>query len=185
MSRLAIALVPLMLLVAACGGDEGPGTVSLYDRAPVPPVPDRTHPVDAAWVGPDGMLDPAAVDDGEYWGEAVGAGSGRPIVVFDLSQALFGPACIDALGADACTDDYGVVTEPHGTLVSPIDALSSVTVVAESRQNYAVDANELASLLWGGPPAKEAPAGYAYRPYPFLLTVSGGKVVEARQIWVP
>ena len=123
--------------------------------------------------------------DGNYWAEAIAVGSGRPFILFSLSQAVFGPTCIDELGAQECDDEYGVIAEPHGTLQVLWDDLDSVTVAAESRQNYAVPGAELASLVGGNLPSADAPADYSYVPYPFLLTVRNGQIVEAHQIWVP
>ncbi len=177
------ALLPALLALAACGGD-GVATVQPYDRAPVPAVPDRTAPIDPATIGGDNALN-ANVADGDYWAEAIAVGSGVPFIMFDLSQALFGQRCIDQLGAQACEDEYGVIAEPRGTLQVLWDDLQSVTVVAESRQNYAVPGAELAALIGGNDPSAAAPPAYHYVAYPFLLTVRNGQIVEAHQIWVP
>ena len=111
--------------------------------------------------------------DGDYWAEAIAVGSGRPFIMFDLSQAVFGD------------DDYEVIDEPHGTLLVLWDDLQSVTVVAKDRQNYAVPGAELASLVGGNPPSRSAPTDYRYVQFPFLLTIRSGQIVEAHQIWVP
>ena len=161
----------LLVLLAACGGDSVQ-IVQPYDRAPVPAVPDRTAPIDPAALAADGTLT-AGVADGEYWAEAIAVGSGRPFILFDLSQAVFR------------NDDFEVIDEPHGTLEVLWDDLDSVTVAADSRQNYAVPGAELASLIGGNSPSVDAPAEYHYVPYPFLLTVRDGQIVEAHQIWVP
>ena len=57
-------------------------------------------------------------------------------------------------------------------------------MVDPQRRNYAITGTELASLLGGAKPSTPAPATYAYQPYPFLLTVLAGAVVEAHQIWL-
>lgn len=163
----------LALVLVACV-DDGADTLEPYDRAPVPAVPDRTTAVD-----------PATIADGDYWAEATAVGSGRPIIVFELMQAFFGDGCIAELGADACEDDYGVLREPSVTISVLWDSLQSVTVVAENRQNYAVPGAELASLIGGNEPSADAPADYHYVPYPFLVTVRNGAIVEAHQIWLP
>lgn len=184
MRRRVLVLLPAALvLLAACGGD-GIQTVQPYDRAPVPAVPDRTAPIDPETIGGDNAL-MASVADGDYWAEAVAVGSGRPFIMFDLSQAVFGQRCIDELGAEQCADEYAVISEPHGTLTVLWDDLQSVTVVAESRQNYAVPGAELASLIGGNAPSADAPADYKYVPYPFLVTVRNGTIVDVHQIWVP
>lgn len=176
---LAIALV----LLAACA-DDSVRTVQPYDRAPVPAVPDRTTPVRRQSVAVDGSLAPS-IEDGDYWAEATAVGSGRPFIMFDLAQALFGPTCIEELGAEACEDEYAVIAEPHGTITVLWETLQSVTVVAENQQNYAVPGAELASLIGGNDPSADAPADYRYVPYPFLVTVRDGTIIEAHQIWVP
>ncbi len=171
MSRaLRLACLCALVLLAACGGDDEQ-TVQPYDRAPVPAVPDHTAAIDPATIAADGSL--TNVADGDYWAEATAVGSGRPFIMFDLSQALFSD------------DDYQVINDPHGTLQVLWDDLQSVTVVATTKQNYAVPGTELALLIGGNAPSAEAPADYRYTPYPFLITVRGGAIVEAHQIWVP
>ena len=50
----------------------------------------------------------------------------------------------------------------------------------------AVDvAHGQAVRLVQGEAPQGGPVDYQYTPFPFLLTISGGRVVEARQIWVP
>ena len=159
--------------MVGCGGGYGPGTVSLYDRAPVPAVPDRTAAVTT----------PLA--NGDYWAELVTVDAAGATLTFDLAQALFADACVEELGADECPNDFGVVAEPHVELASPALSLTSGSVVAQSRQNYAVTADELIRLASGDPPSAGAPDDYAYVPFPFLVTVADGAVVQARQIWVP
>lgn len=176
------ALVVVLVVLVACG-DDGVQTVQPYDRAPVPAVPDRTATIDPALVAGDGSL--TTVADGDYWAQAVAVGSGAPFIMFDLSQAFFGQTCIDELGEQQCEGEYGVLDEPHETVTVLWDDLQSVTVVAESQQNYAVPGAELASLIGGNAPSSDAPDGYRYVPYPFLVTVRDGTIVDAHQIWVP
>lgn len=183
MRRSGAAVAVALVLLVACADDE-PDTVQPYDRAPVPAVPDRTTEIREQSIAADGSLAPS-MTDGDYWAEATAVGSGRPFIMFDLSQALFGQTCIDELGEQACENDYGVISEPHGTLTVLWDELPSVTVVAESRQNYAVPGAELASLIGGNAPSADAPADYQYVPYPFLITVRNGTIIAAHQIWVP
>lgn len=181
MIRVAFAVG--LLSLAACA-DDAPDALEPYDRAPVPAVPERTRPIDPTWVAGDGSLT-SAIADGDYWAEAAGVGSGRPFILFDLSQALFGQACVDELGEAQCEGEYGVIAEPHGTLQVLWDDLQSATVTAESRQNYWVPGAELASLIGGNSPSADAPADFEYVPYPFLVTVRHGVIVEAHQIWIP
>ena len=161
----------LVVLLAGCGGD-GVQTVQPYDRAPVPAVPNQTAIIDPTTIAGDGSLTPN-MRDGDYWAEAIAVGSGVPFILFDLSQALFSD------------DDYQVIDDPHGTLQVLWDDLQSVTVVATTKQNYAVPGAELASLIGGNAPSVDAPADYRYTAYPFLVTMRGGTIVEVHQIWVP
>ena len=167
---------PMLIVTVVCGllagcTKDAAIHISLYDHAPVPAVPDRT----AAVAG--------SPNDGAYWAQNVTLKDGQ--LLFTLAQAFFGPACTAELGAQACTDDYGTTDEGHGHVtVAPSD-LRIVTVVDADRQNYAITGAELATLVDGGKPDATAPVGFSYLDDPFLLTVTGGVVVEAREIWVP
>lgn len=177
-ARRLVAVAAAALLLVGCGGDDGLGTVELYDRVPVPAVPDRTAAVDPAATALDG--------DGAYWAELVGFDlGGDPVFTFDVSQALFAQACIDTLGADECPNDFGVVAEPHLLVTASAGTVTRVTVAAENQQNFAITADELLRLVAGEAPAAAAPDGFAYVEFPYLLTVRGGTVVAANQIWVP
>ena len=182
MTRRSWFVVAALVGLTACGSDPGPGTVHLYDHAPVPAVPDRTAPPTALSAGA-AMMGYDAVD-GVYWAVPTGGGDSSH-VEFDVSQALFGPTCVSTLGADACPNDYGVIDDPHVVISAPAADLQIVSVVDADQQNYAVDGPELAALAHGAAPAAAAPEGFEYVGFPFLLTVSNGRIIEARQIWVP
>jgi hypothetical protein len=174
--RVCALVVAAGVLLGACGGDDGPGTVHLYDRAPVPAVPDRTAAVSA-----DGDL-----PDGDYWAELTGWSDGNPPVLdFRLTQAFFADTCTSELGADRCANDYGVQQQPERLLTTATDSLQTITVVAGNRQNYAITADELGSLAGGNAPSAPAPADFTFGDYPFLVTLRDGVVVAAHQIWVP
>ncbi|HAP76522.1 MAG TPA: hypothetical protein DCR14_10605 [Acidimicrobiaceae bacterium] len=175
-AKIGGVVLAVLVALAVIGNlliDDTEDVVKLYDRAPVPAVPSRTEPVPA-----DGAL-----PDGSYWVETIEAVDGG--LQLTVMQAFFGPACVEELGDDECPNDYGVVAAP--TAVLPVAATDtvSITVVADTRQNYAVFPDELVRLAGGQPPAAEAPDTYTYVPYPFLATVRDGAVVELRQIWVP
>jgi hypothetical protein len=174
-ARLLGAVSVACFALVACGGDEGPGTVSLYDRAPVPGVPDRTTAVDSTGL----------TQDGPYWGELLPADASRPALTFHITQAFFADACAEELGADECPNDFGTLDKPSLDVDAALTDLVVVSVVTDDRVNFAVTADELFSVAAGAPPAAEAPEGFAFVPFPFLLTVRDGKVVEARQIWLP
>jgi hypothetical protein len=173
------AVVVSMLLIAACGGDHA-AVVHLYDHAPVPPVPDRTTPIDGGWATSGKGL--AGLADGQYWSEKVMDRNGA--LQFELSQALFGSACEAVAAAEQCVDGYVPVRDPSGTVVVPAASLTTVTVAGGDRQNFAITGAELLVLVNNGEPDPLAPDSYVYMHFPFLLTVTGGTVTEARQVWV-
>ena len=173
--RRSVAVLAAVVLLAACGDDAE--VLKAYDRAPVPAVPDRTQPVEPAWV--DSQV---GLADGQYWAEDAAVDAGR--IVFSVVQVFFGPACEVELGAENCMNDYGVLDEPTGEVAVDPAALRIVSVAAEDQRNFSIPGSELLRLVQGESP-DGAPADYGYTPFPFLLTVTGGQVSEARQIWVP
>ena len=175
-SRLIAIAAAALVVMTACGGDEGPGTIKLYDPAPVPAVPDRTAAIDPSMsaLGPDG----------QYWATLSG-GSTDQTLTFLLTQAFFADACVEELGADQCPNDYGTLDEPNALVTVPMTDVDSATVVADNRQNFAVTPQEMFILAGGQPPSEGAPEGFKYVPFPYLLTVRDGMVAEAHQIWLP
>ena len=154
-----------LALVAGCS-DPGLGVVHLYDPAPVPFVPDRTTEVAAT----------GTLADGFYWATVADsdpAAADPATITFTLVRAEF-----DTDGAVAITDEPAREVEVDAT------TLKFASVAALTRKNYAVTPEELAGLVAGITPSSPAPTDYAYQPYPFLLTVEGGVVSEAYQIWL-
>ena len=172
-NRTAVVAMAVMLggLTVACSDSEG--GAKLYDRAPVPAVPDQTSAIPAT-----GQL-----PDGQYWADAAEVVDGN--IELTLMQAFFGPSCITALGEEDCPNDYGVQVEPSLTMRVMADSTLTATVAADSGQNYVVFGDELSTLISGGQPAGSAPDAYSYTPFPFLVTIDGGVVTELHQIWVP
>ena len=181
------AVVGMIAGLASCG-DGGTEKVALYTTAAPAPVPAQTRAINPAWVEGNGETLGTDVASGEYWATVSGVGTGaEPFVEFDLSQAFFGAACVQQFAGDvdACANDYGVVPEPHGTLAAQQSRLDIVTVVGIDQRNFAVTSAELIALVGGDPPAAEAPDDYAYVAFPFIVTVAGGEITAARQIWTP
>jgi hypothetical protein len=166
--------VPLALAAALLAGGcskDGPPTVQLYTRVPVPAVPDRTAP-------------PSVSEDGQYWATAVTFSKNNGLE-FSLAQAFFGDTCTTELGADRCANGFGVDdSKKAGLSISP-GGLPLVTVVAANGQNYAIDGAELARLVTGESPSASAPTDYKYIAGPFLVTVSGGTFTAANEILTP
>ena len=177
-ARRAALLVAASLALTACGGDDRPATFKLYDRAPVPGVPDRT-----AAIGPEAS---ALAPDGQYWADLIGGrDTDTPTFDFLLTQAFFAASCVEELGVEGCPNDFGTLDEPNVTVTVQVADVGSATVVSDDRRNFAVTPQELFTLAGGEPPSKGSPDGYAYAPFPFLLTVRGGEIVTASQIWLP
>lgn len=179
--------VGLVASLAACG-DDGPEKVPLYATTAPAPVPQQTNAIDPAWVESSGETLGTNVAAGDYWGTVGGVGVGaEPFIEFDLSQAFFGEACIEEFGddPDACVNDIGVKSDPHGLLPAFESTLQVVTVVGIDQRNFAINAAELIALVSGEQPAAEAPDDYQFAPFPFVVTVSGGAITAVRQIWTP
>lgn len=176
-------------------GDGGSATVPATTAAPGTPYAAAQRPamtgatsvIDTAWIDA-ATGEVGAIPDGIYWG-ATQPGNITDVVTFDLTQAYFGEFCVAHFGdtaADDCANDFGVVADPHGLLVVPAERLTVVSVAdAATQRNYSIDGAELARLVAGAPPAAGAPAGYSYTAFPFAITISGGTIVSATQIWLP
>ena len=169
---MALAAMAAVLSLTGCGSDEE--AVSPYDKAPVPAVPDRTQALPAA---------DAPLPAGQYWATATGVDG--PAVKFTLAQAFFGPTCVVALGQDACDGDVGVQDTPSRDILVAPTGVSPLSVVSEDRENFAVPADEFVRLVAGDAPSSDAPDGFAFQPYPFLVTVAAGNVTGIQQIWMP
>jgi hypothetical protein len=162
MRRLAIAIVIAVALVG-CGEDGPAKFAELYDTAPPPAVPASTDPVPASG---------EPLPDGTYWSN-VTASTGDTLD-FRVMQATFS------------TDAIEVTDEPARDLSSPAASIVTATVVDASTQvNYAVTGSELARLSAGETPNTPEGVTFTYTPFPFLITVRGGEVVTALQIWMP
>lgn len=180
MRRTAAALVALVLL-AGCGGEEGPAKFpDLYDTAPVPAIPSQTAPVDPA-------VQPPA--DGDYWATLIGGATPDQggVLTFLLVQAFFGEDCLAQFpdDPDACANDIGVLDDPSQQFDTPAAALRTASVVTPERVNYAVTGDELVRLALGEPPNTPEGVEFTYTPFPFLVTVREGQAVRAQQIWQP
>ena len=204
MRRHLIVVAALALLTGACSGSDeaadattadattaadattlAPGTP--YAPAARPAMTGATGAIDTTWI--DAVTgEVGAIPDGIYWG-TTRPGNITDVVTFELTQAYFGEFCLAHFGdtaTDDCVNDYGVVADPHGLLVVPAEQLTVVSVTDSATQkNYSIDGGELARLVAGAPPAATAPAGFGYVAFPFAITITGGTIVSATQVWVP
>jgi hypothetical protein len=173
MRRGVLFLAAVAALLVAC--KDAPLVVHPYDKAPVPAVPDRTQAV----------TETTPLPDGQYWAPEVTVDADGFRLHFTLAQAFFGPGCAEALGADRCDGDAGVLSEPSRDLVVAAEGRAPISVVDVQQRNYAVTADELVSLIAGNAPSADAPTGFTYTPFPYLLTALNGEVVSIQQIWMP
>ncbi len=171
---LVVAITTVALLgLAAC--KDAPIVVHPYDKSPVPAVPDRTEAVTEA----------EPLPDGQYWAPAVTVDADGFRLHFTLAQAFFGSACADALSADQCDGDVGVLTDPSRDLTVAPEGRAPISVVDAKQNNFAVPSDELVRLIAGEQPSADAPDGFAYVDFPYLLTALNGEVVSIQQIWMP
>lgn len=124
--------------------------------------------------------------DGTYWATAA-AVSGTSEIVFHVARVRFGEDCLlwaeANLREDACLNDYGVEEYPEAYAgISPA-AVVSVADPAGPGRNFSVDTAALEDLVRGV--TVGAPAGYFWVPFPFIVGVRDGEIVEAHQLWVP
>lgn len=148
---------------------------ALYALAGPPAVPESTLEIPA-----DNDL-----ADGVYYGVArVGEAPG---VVMELTQLFTGEACRTwgAVSGDPCDNDYGVDGDPQAFRPLPSGATVTVARSDAPGTSYRIDAAELTRLVGGEPPAAGAPAGFAYTPFAFIVTIADGEVTRAEQWWTP
>ena len=162
-------------LAASACGDDDPDTT--WAQVEAPSVVDQTDDV----VVVEGTL-----ADGRYWGTvALVSGSGE--VVFRVVKARFGAFC-EAWAADqgremGCPNDYDVETFPDAHAALADDAAVTVAVPDGPGTNLTITASRLEALIAGAP--GDVPSGYTWVPFPFVVRVDDGYVVDAQQFWVP
>ena len=151
-------------------------------------VPEVTAAIDPAWIESSGETIGTDIADGQYWAQAMspfeGAQSG---ITLSLSQAFFGSACTSQFPGDddACMNDYGVLDDPSGEFPAFLGDLQRVAVIdGMTQQSYIIDGPELAALVSGADPSIDVDFS-GYVGFPFIATVSGGKVVALEQLFVP
>jgi len=149
----------------------------LYEGVLWPTVPaDHTDPVPASGVLPDGV----------YWASYSGGEEMTPAIT--VFEAYFGPECISKAEefGDECLNDIFVAPDPVrdiDDLPFAADVYLTVSDVA-TKQSHRITPAELVQIRAGSPSA-EAPGGYSYVPFAFLLTVENGEIVGFEQIWTP
>lgn len=146
----------------------------LYEPVPAPSLTgDRTDEFPA-----EGLL-----GNGQYWVTYNGTDSpDAPFV--SLFVAYFGEACVEAAAAfnDECYGDLFVTPTPTRDIDDlPVSDDALITVAdARSTSNYRITFDELRAASTGAQSA-DAPTGYAYTPFAFLMTVIDGEIVAFEQ----
>lgn len=169
-----VALTAVATALIACGADEPTAT---WQRVPAPTVADQTDDVTAA---------AGTLDNGTYWA-TVGLVSGTRDVVFQVRKARFGAFChawaAEQGRPEGCLNDYDV--EPFPTAFVALDDDAAVTVAQPEGPgtNRSITPATLRALLAGD--ATTAPDDYTWTPFPFLVVVDDGAVLDAQQFWVP
>lgn len=130
--------------------------------------------------------DGADLEDGTYWA-TVAPVSGEDDIVFRVTRARFGEACevwaVEMLREDACLNDYGVEEYPEAFVALSPYAGVSVAMPGGPGENLRIDAATLRHLVLKD--VLVLPQGYEWVPFPFVVTVETGVIVEAHQHWVP
>lgn len=172
--RRSTSVVVVMLLLTACS-----------DRTP-PAASWRTvDPPTVATETDDIAVNGGTLGDGVYWAE-VAPVSGSGDTVFHVVKARFGKTCeawAKDNGLEFCANDYAIENEPDAYVA--LDELASVSVAKDDGPgfNYSINADVLKGLIRDD--IDGAPDGYAWVPFPFVVTVTNGYVTSAEQYWVP
>lgn len=170
-----MVIAVLAAVAAPACGDDDPGAT--WARVAAPVVVDQTDDV----VVVDGKL-----ADGTYWGTAARV-SGTDEVVFRVTKARFGAFC-EAWAAEqgrvpGCLNDYDVESDPAALAAVADGAAVSVAEPRGPGTNRSINPSTLSDLLAGEDAA--APTDYLFVPFPFIVVVEDGLVVDAQQFWVP
>jgi hypothetical protein len=151
-----------------------------YQPATAPAFPARSSPPPTG----DGL------PDGSYYAVADGAAAdAAPRLRVTIYELLTGPDAIAAALADGTGLDSDVYVRPQPAAARDIELTPGLALsVARPDQpgvSYAVSPGELARLVSGGGPNADAPDGYRYLPFPYLITVQAGAPTRVEQLWAP
>lgn len=150
---------------------------SLYDEVSGPNVP-TTHT--------DPFASSGVLGDGVYWVDYQGGETMTPSI--EVREAFFGEECTTQAAADSdeCNNDIYVRGEPSREIDDLPFAADVFLTVADvnTQKSYWITPDELRTVRASSPSVDDAPDG-VYIPFPYLMTVQGGKIVKFEQIWVP
>ena len=165
-------VIVLVAGVSSCGRDSSSAP---WTPVSAPVVESSTDPVEAS-LG-------TTLANGRYWGTLNDAAP----LGFDVAIARFGETCDEWASAQGmtqgCPNDY-LVQDAGGITVALADH-ARVTVAAPSGPgtSWEIDPTMLQALIRGE--TEDTPVGYAWTPFPFVITVDDGVVAVAEQHWLP
>lgn len=172
-------------LLAACGEPSSTTSTSTTASAPAatwatvrpPTVTGSTDPVTFS----NGKL-----ADGTYWA-TLSPVSGSGDLVFTVARAYFGADCTTWAAergmTEGCPNDYAVDDSNTALVAMNEGSTASVAAATGPGTNYSITAETLRGLF-DGTSSSPVP-GYQWTPFPFLVSVRNGFVLDARQFWVP
>jgi hypothetical protein len=160
--------------LAACASQN---PQSMWAQVDPPTVADETDDV---------TVDKGTLADGTYWA-TIAPVSGSSEVVFRTLKARFGDACYAWAKEngieDGCLNDYHVEEWPDAHVALDTSAAVTVAQADGPGTSFSINAKTLRRLAFDE--SVDAPGNYAWTPFPFLVTVTNGKVTRAQQYWVP
>jgi LysM repeat protein len=140
------------------------------------------------FAGPDrGTTDPIVqpLPDGVYFADSPQITGGGTAIEFTLWQRFTGDDCLQQFTTAPLNCIGDGFTGNEATRASMIVSDGTATVIGlDDTGNpvaYEVSPDELVRLISGETPADDAPEGFSYAPYPFIVTVRGGEIVAADQ----
>ncbi len=180
-SEPVVTLAPTTAAAVAPGNPPAtPLPVTAETAGGYDPTASPSYPQDSTAV----VSDPLA--DGVYWATVDSAD--QEGVMFTLVQAFFGQECIGHFGTEpeSCLDDYGIDDSSTASVTMPLDVTDiSVIDATDTTASYRITGAELARLVQGEAPSADAPAGFSYTFFPYLVTIAGGTVTAANQVYTP
>jgi hypothetical protein len=175
---------PTTTAVTSTAAATTTATASGPATGPYLPTTAPTFPGRTALPAGDGL------PDGTYYAVVDGAAAdASPRLRVTIYELLTGPDAIAAAAADGVglDGDLYVRAQPAVTreiVLTPEMALS-VARPDQPGVSYAISPAELVRLVSGGSPNANAPDGYHYLGFPYLVTAMGGATTRFEQLWSP
>ncbi len=195
MRKIAIVIAALALASCSSGSSSPTDSIPTATESTWTVVPSATMPSTTQDVPSQEGIESKVPANGQYWGSmSIIHGSSSSTAVATLVKLYSGDACYEyaeqtfQAPEDMCTNDYGVVDYPRALAVLANDAYVSVITEYGSEswptESYEISAGDLQKLV-NDESVDGKPSTYDYVPYPYLFTITDGKVTRAEQVWVP